>query len=259
MIQIASRLGAVQRPHTTPADLAFRLDVGTTVLALVAAVVFVQAMSLIGALSILDAGYTRQTVVVEQLPKLTKLLLKFDVATEQTVGAWLSSMLLASCALVLLCIGTLRHRRRQSYAWHWLGLTVIFAGLSLDEAVGLHEMTIKPLREMFGASGIFLYAWVIPAMVFVALVGLAYLGFLRHLEPTFRIRFLLAGALFVGGALGFEMIEGELVDFYARHLLIYEAAIHLEDALESAGELLFLHSLLLHALRHERDLLIRLR
>jgi hypothetical protein len=258
MIQIASGVAPAQRPHTTPADLAFRLNVGITVLALAAAVVFVQALSLIGALSILDAGYTRQTVVVEQLAKPTKFLLKFDVAGEQTVGAWLSSMLLVLCTLVLLYIGTLRHHRRQSYAWHWLGLSVIFAALSLDEAVGLHEMTIKPLREMFGASGLFLYAWVIPAMLFVVLVGLAYLGFLRHLEPAFRIRFLLAGALFVGGALGFEMIEGELVDFYTRHLLIYEAAIHLEDALESAGGLLFLHSLLLYALRHERDLLIRL-
>lgn len=256
---IASYVDATDRPYAAPADAAFRLDITKTLLALAAAVVFVQAMSLIGALSVLDAGFTRQTVVVDELSKLTKFLLKFDVAGEQTVGAWLSSILLMLCALVLLYIGTMRRQRGESYAWHWLGLGVIFIGLSMDEAVGIHEMTIKPMREMFGTSGIFLYAWVIPATVFVALVGLAYLGFLRQLEPTFRVLFVLAGALFVGGALGFEMIEGELVDFYARHLLIYEAAIHLEDGLESAGELLFLYSLLRYALRNERELLIRLR
>jgi hypothetical protein len=256
---IASCVDATtDRPYAAPAAAVFRLDITKTLLALAAAVVFVQAMSLVGALSVLDAGFTRHTVVVDELSKLTKFLLKFDVAGEQTVGAWLSSILLMLCALVLLYIGTMRRQRGESYAWHWLGLSVIFIGLSMDEAVGIHEMTIKPLREMFGTSGIFLYAWVIPAMVFVALVGLAYLGFLRHLEPTFRVLFVLAGALFVGGALGFEMIEGELVDFYARHLLIYEAAIHLEDGLESAGELLFLFSLLRYALRHERELLIRL-
>jgi hypothetical protein len=258
-MQIVNRLDASRRPSAiAPADAAFRLNVGTTVLALLAAVLLIQAMSFAGALSVLDAGYTRQTVVVHELSKLTKFLLKFDVAGEQTVGAWLSSIILMLCALVLLYIGTMRYHRDDAYARHWLGLSVIFAGLSMDEAVGLHEMTIEPIREMFGTSGIFLYAWVIPATAFVAVVGLAYLGFLRHLEPAFRLRFVVAGVLFVGGALGFEMIEGELVDFYARHLLIYEAASHLEDGLESAGELLFLYSLLLYARRHERELLIRL-
>jgi hypothetical protein len=259
MAQIIGRHDAAHQPHAAPAEAAFGLDIAKTVVALAAAVVFVQVMSLSGALAVLNAGFTRSTVVVDELPKLTKFLLKFDVGGEQTVGAWLSSILLMLCALVLLYIGAMRAQRRESYAWHWLGLSVIFIGLSMDEAVGIHEMTIKPVREMFGTSGFFLYAWVIPAIGFVALVGLAYLGFLRHLEPTFRILFVLAGALFVGGALGFEMIEGELVDFYARHLLIYEAATHLEDGLESAGELLFLYSLLLYALRHERELLIRLR
>jgi len=259
MMQIGGRRDAAHRPYAVPADAAFRLDVAATVLALAAAAVLVQALSLIGALAVLDAGFTRQTLVVDELPKLTKLLLKFDVGGEQTVGAWLSSVMLMLCALVLLYIGAMERQRGASYARHWLGLSVIFAGLSMDEAVGLHEMTINPLREMFGTSGFFLYAWVIPATGFVALVGLAYLGFLRHLEPAFRVLFVLAGALFVGGALGFEMVEGELVDFYARHLLIYEAAMHLEDALESAGELLFLYGLLLYARRHERDLIIRLR
>jgi hypothetical protein len=259
MMQSVSRPDAAQRSRTAAEDAAFRLNVMTTVLALAAAVVFVQALSLVGALSVLHAGFTRETVVVDELGKLTKFLLKFDVAGEQTVGAWLSSILLMLCALVLLYIGTMRRQRGEPYAWHWLGLSVIFIGLSMDEAVGLHEMTIKPMREMFGTTGPFLFAWVIPASAFVALVGLAYLGFLWHLEPKFRVRFVLAGALFVGGALGFEMMEGELVDFYARHQLIYTAAMHLEDALESAGELLFLYSLLLYALRHERDLTIHLR
>ena len=259
MAQIGSRRLAANRPQAASAAAAFRLDVTKTVLALAALVLLVQAMSLIGARSVLDAGFTRQTVIVDELPRLTKFLLKFDVAGEQTVGAWLSSILLMLCAMVLLYIGHMRRQRGEVYAWHWLWLSAIFVGLSMDEAVGLHEMTIKPLREMFGASGFLLYAWVIPAIGFVALVGFAYLGFLRRLEPPFRSLFVLAGGLFVGGAVGFEMMEGELVDFYARHSLIYEAAMHLEDALESAGELLFLYALLRYALRHERELLIPLR
>jgi len=239
----------------------FRLDIRATVTALALAVVDVQAASFAGAFLRLRAGVPREAepLAFEHLSRLTKFLLKFDVGGEQTVGAWLSTVLLLLCALVLLHIGTLKRHQGAAYARHWLALGIIFCGLSLDEAVSIHEMTIKPLHDLLGTSGIFLYAWVIPGLAFVAGVGIAYLGFLRHLEPAFRIRFLLAGALFVGGAVGFEMLEGALADFYAHHALIREIAFHVEDGAESAGELLFLYSLLAYVLRYQRDLIIPLK
>ena len=159
--------------------------------------------------------------------------------------------------MVLYYIASVQRQRGGAYAWHWLGLSIIFCGLSMDEAVGVHEMAIDPIRELFGASGIFLYAWVIPALVFVALVGIAYVGFLRRLEPSFRLRFLIAAGLFAGAAIGFEMIEGALVDFYLQHRLIHEIAVHLEDTVEFAGVLVFLHGLLLYARRYDQKMVLR--
>ena len=92
-------------------------------------------------------------------------------------------MVLLLCSLVLYYIASMRRQRDGGYAWHWLGLSIIFCGLSMDEAVGLHEMAIDPMRELFGASGIFLYAWVIPALVFVAVVGLAISAFCAISSP----------------------------------------------------------------------------
>jgi hypothetical protein len=68
----------------------------------------------------------------------------------------------------------------------------------------------------------------------------------------------IAGALFVGGAVGFEMLEGALVSFYGHHRVLYEIAIHLEDSLEFAGELVFLHSLLLCARQGDPQMVLHL-
>ena len=247
-------------PASPAGDTVFRLQIGMTVLFLGLAVLAVVAASFSAALSLIALEVTRPEVsdVMDELSKVTKFLLKFDAGGEQTVAAWLSSMLMLLCALILFYLATVKRQLGHAYAMHWLGLSVIFLGLSMDEAVGFHEMAIMPVRELLGTSGAFLYAWVIPALALVAGVGIAYLGFLWHLEPAFRLRLILAGGLFVGGAVGFEMLEGVLELFYQQHRLVHEAAIHLEDTFEFAGVLLFLHSLLAYARSHSRELRLRL-
>ena len=239
---------------------ACRLQIGMATLFLALAVALVVAASFSAALSLIAAGVDRHEVVpaLPQLSMVTKFLLKFDVGGEQTVAAWLSSMLMLLCALLLLYLGTVKRHLGQPYAMHWLGLGLIFLGLSMDEAVGFHEMTIMPVRELLQTDGAFLYAWVVPALLFVGAVALVYLGFLWHLEPAFRLRVVLAGGLFVGGAVGFEMLEGVFASFYQQHPLVSEAAFHLEDTLEFAGILLFLNSLLLYARGQSRELQLRL-
>jgi hypothetical protein len=241
-------------------DPVFRVRLGAMTALLALAVLAVVAASYSAAWSLIRLGIPRAEVSPEldQLTKLTKFLLKFDVGSEQTVAAWLSSMLMLFCAMILFYIASAKRRGGQPYALHWLGLSVIFLALSMDEAVGLHEMTIRPLRDMLDTAGPFLYAWVIPALALVAVIGLAYLGFLRHLEPGFRLLFVVAGVLFVGGSIGFEMMEGVLAGYYPEHRLLHEAAIHLEDTLEFAGVLLFLHGLLTYVRRQGRDMVLRL-
>ena len=247
-------------PATEVEDGGPRINIRLITAFLALAVGAVIAASFSAALALIQAGATRADLSagLEPISRVTKFLLKFDAGGEQTVTAWLSSMILLLCAMALYYIASMQRQRGATYAWHWLGLSLIFCGLSMDEAVGLHEMAIDPMRELFGASGIFLYAWVIPALVFVALVGIAYLGFLRHLESSFRLRFLIAGALFAGAAVGFEMVEGALAEFYRQHRLIHEVAVHLEDATEFAGELVFLHALLLYACRYAPRIVVRL-
>ena len=252
--------GATLRPTPAPAATALRLDIEVVMLLLSAAVGIVILASLAAAWGRLDLGIAREDVsqALDQLSKVTKFLIKFDMGSEQTVAAWLSSVLMLLCGLLLLYIGGDKRLRGGAYTFHWLLLGVIFVGLSADESVAMHELVNKMARSYFDAGGIFFYAWIIPGMAFVGLVGITYLGFLSHLENVDRVRFILAGGVFVGGAVGLEMVEGVLADWYAEAGWPMEIAVHIEETMEFAGLLLFLYALLDHARRHCRTLTLAL-
>jgi hypothetical protein len=89
--------------------------------------------------------------------------------------------------------------------------------LSLDEVASIHEAIGQETERLlhsitgFTASGAISFFWVVPGAVFVFIVLLAYLKFLAHLPQTTRRLFLFAGALFVLGALGIEMLTAQVV------------------------------------------------
>jgi hypothetical protein len=134
----------------------------------------------------------------------------------------------------------------KHYVFHWLFLGLIFLGLSLDEFIQLHEQGIRPIRETFDTGGFLYYPWIAPAALLTIIVGIAYLKFVQDLIGETRWVFILAGLLFVGGALGMEAIGGKYFDSVMRlqenqYDLIYLSLTHLEELLEMSGIVLFLH------------------
>src|SRR5690606_12332588 len=83
-----------------------------------------------------------------------------------------------------------------------------------------------------GLSGFFHFAWVIPGMALVALVGLAYLPFLLAQPGRTRLVFLVAGLLYVGGALGLELVGGKMLTLHGEGSLAYRVAISTAEPLE---------------------------
>jgi hypothetical protein len=100
---------------------------------------------------------------------------------------------------------------------HWGVLSIIFLYLSLDEVATIHEALGAALERLlrhttgFEADGAISYFWVVPGIAFVLVVALAYVRFLLHLPRTTRRLFLFAGAVFVLGALGVEMLTAEVM------------------------------------------------
>lgn len=163
---------------------------------------------------------------------------------EANIPAWYSAVLLLLCALLLGVITAAEGSRAGRRHFGWLLLTVIFLFLSLDEIAQLHELSIAPLRDHFHLTGFLYYAWVVPAAICVILFVLGYWRFLLRLPARTRWLFLLAGAVYVGGALGLEALSGQEAALHGEANLAYHVTITLEELFEMTGITLFVYGLL---------------
>jgi hypothetical protein len=166
------------------------------------------------------------------------------VDEEANLPAWFSASLLLLCALLMAVITSLVRQQGGGQVAGWLVLTLIFLFLSLDEIAQLHELSITPLRDRFGATGFLYYAWIVPAALCVILFVLGYLRFLGRLPARTRRLFLLAGAIYVGGAIGVEAVSGQQASLYGERNLTYHVIITLEELLEMTGLVVFVFALL---------------
>jgi hypothetical protein len=174
----------------------------------------------------------------------------FFVGEERNVPTYYSSLLLLCASALLAVIALTRHRVRALHARHWAALALIFFVLSLDEVAGLHEMMIRPMREALHVGGLLYFGWVVPGGVLVLALGCAYLRFFLDLEPKFQWLFGAAGLLYVGGALGVEMLGGRHADLHGLENLAYRMYQTVEESFEMFGLVLFIHALLRYVARH---------
>jgi hypothetical protein len=174
----------------------------------------------------------------------TELVKLVDVSEEANITSWFSSSLLLLSALILLLIARLKLVEKDRYARHWAFLSFIFFFLSLDETAGLHELTIRPLRSLFSTSGIFYYAWVVVAIPIVLSIGFLYLRFVFSLPSKTRNNFILAGILFLVGAVGFEMVEGLYRHSEIAGMYFSSIFVTIEELLENLGVVVFILALL---------------
>lgn len=169
---------------------------------------------------------------------------KFYLDNENNVPTYFSGLLLLLITGLLATITFIKRQQRAPYRPHWQWLTYLFALLSVDEIASIHELLIDPINNYAPMDGPFAFAWVIPGLVFVLVVGTAYLRFLVHLPPTIRCQTLLAAGVYVGGALGMEMVGSYYFSRQGVFDLRYSLIVTLEEMLEMTGLILFSHALL---------------
>lgn len=204
----------------------------------------------LASLAVIAAGIFREWYVFQfGTESFLKDLRHIALNAEYCLPAWYSSLLLISAAGLLALATASAARNRERYLFHWAVLAIMFVGLSADEATGVHEVLIEPMHAEMGLSGIFHFGWVIPGAILVGLVGLAYLPFLLAQPGRTQAVFFVAGALYVGGALGMEMVGGYLLTLYGETSLAYIAAFTVEESLEILGATLFVTGLMGHLKR----------
>jgi hypothetical protein len=172
---------------------------------------------------------------------LSRLL---DVNNENSIPAWYSSITLLFCAILLWLVSSVKQQRGDNYIKHWKGLSIIFLLLSLDEAASVHEILI-PFGGLFNARGLLMFIWVIPGMIFVLSVALVYWKFLLALPAKTRYLFLAAGAVYVSGTIGLEMMGGQYIHLTGKWGGMGLALIlAMEELLEMLGIFIFIYALL---------------
>jgi len=141
----------------------------------------------------------------------------FDVGEERSIPTWFESIQFLLCSILLAVVTVATKQRNDRYSLHWGVLSIILLLLSLDEVASIHEAIGQQSERLLHyttgltPSGAISFFWVVPGAIFAVIVLLAYLRFLANLPQTTRRLFLFAGALFVLGALGLEMLTAQVV------------------------------------------------
>lgn len=160
-----------------------------------------------------------------------------SLSYEANLPTWHASMLAFVCALLLFVWAPQLARDRLAARVLGVGFVVI----SIDELVGLHELLSEPFQF---DSPLLHFGWVVPAGVLVLGLGAGFVPFLRHLPRGTAARFILAGGLYVGGAVGMELPLGAWTAEHGDDGLGYALIDWLEETLEIAGMTVFACTLL---------------
>jgi hypothetical protein len=166
----------------------------------------------------------------------------FDFNSEGNLPTMYSVGALVIASILLFFVGFIKRRQKDKFALHWLFLGSIFFFMSYDEAAKMHERLNEITRSFLPESSMdFLYfAWVIPYAILALAIGIIYLQFLKNLPKRTALLFIAAGATFITGALGFEMLTSYFRGVgFTIHLIIT-----IEETLEMLGIILFIYAIL---------------
>lgn len=171
----------------------------------------------------------------------------FDLDEEFNVPSVYSGLALAFSA-VLLAITAFAEAKlgRIGHLAFWGFLALVFLFLAIDEVFELHERLEKPVRVALNTTGAFYYAWIIPYGTVALVIGVFCLRFLARLPRKISLPMILAGTIYVSGAMGLEMIGGALAEHLEKPEQdpLWVLASTLEELMEMTGVVIFIHTLL---------------
>jgi len=158
------------------------------------------------------------------------LLQMFDVNEEHNLPTWFSGFNLMISTTLVWIISRSKKASNDSMAGRWTVLLVVFSFLSIDEIAGIHE-SINSVIEP---------TWAYGGAVIALVLALYFIPFLKSLPRKSLILFVIAGAIFVGGAVGMEII-GEPMESDS---LIYNMTTLVEEGMEIFGIIIFSKALI---------------
>ncbi|MEM7593252.1 MAG: hypothetical protein AAF383_17355 [Cyanobacteria bacterium P01_A01_bin.83] len=171
----------------------------------------------------------------------------FNLDRELNFPTWYSALMLGFCGLLLRIIAIGKKQQSDRYTSDWQLLSVIFGLMALDEILSIHEVLIIPeISEALNLPWFLHSMWVIPGVAFVVWFAKRYRKFVSHLPARSKRQFVLAAVIYIGGALIMEMIGSHFAEAIGQQHLIYALIATVEEVLEMAGIVIFIHGLLFY-------------
>ena len=165
----------------------------------------------------------------------------FDLDGERNIPAVFSTGLLLICSALLWKISFNQKRGMKPRTIFWIGLAILFIYLAADEGLEIHERLSKLIAGAHTSALMSEYSWEEPYAIFVGVVGLLYLRFLFQLPRRIALWFILAGTIYVTGALGFEYLGQRYVErFHSEMTAGYDTLSAIEETLEMVGAIVFI-------------------
>ncbi|GAA1076339.1 hypothetical protein [Pseudonocardia alni] len=162
------------------------------------------------------------------------------LGTELNISTWFSSAMHLTNAALLALIAANSVRRER---WRWILLSLSCAVVAMDETAANHEQVGWIIHTTFGTSGFLTYAWIIPAVVLVAVVAALCLPMVLRRPGAWLV--VAGAAVFLLGAVGLESAGGALFEQTGDvQSFAYNVLAGTEETFEMAGLVIAMAGLL---------------
>jgi hypothetical protein len=179
----------------------------------------------------------------------------FNMDREMNFPTLYTVILLAICAFLLRLITREKKYSQSSFYKYWRNLSWIFCFLVFDEALQVHEVLIFPPLKPY-LPPLFHFIWVIPYGIAVVFFLYYYTKFTFRLPREITLFFIVAGGLYIGGALGMEMLQGVWVRAVGgMQNLGYALLASLEEVMEMMGLIVFIYALMTYITKYMEQLI----
>lgn len=204
------------------------------------------------------ANWSLHNVAPDPDHPIADVLKRFDLGHEPSLPAFYSAVVILMCAMVLSVIARQSRRDGDGRSFYWWVLCLGFTAMAIDEAVMIHEMADAAVHTWIPTSGLFYFAWVLPAIVGLLALAIFFAKFLFSLDRQTRFAFVISGAIFVGGAVGMELVAGLIFDAAESEAAALRSVAHvisqmIEEGMEMIGIAMFLIALIGYLGRNHRS------
>lgn len=158
---------------------------------------------------------------------------KFSMENEGNFPTYFSAFILFFAAVLFGIISKGLRLSKKPEWQYWSGLSLIFVFLSLDEAIQIHEkLDTDLIWSSFETYDLLAWPWVILYGALAMLIMIVYFKFWWDMPIKYRLSFGLAALLYVGSALGFEMLEAREYTTNGGETLRYVVLTSVEECCE---------------------------